>query len=120
MINLAQGLVNSLIVLELLRGKDSLKDIDIFVSTFTNLREAGLTFSIGIGTKLFTWCVYEFRSDDSITVNGTDKHYCGALGELPYDGKKSCIKGFRYGQYHKVADFLESEFIKFCKGASND
>lgn len=117
MITVSQGLKISLVVLELLRNNEELKDIEIDVGTFTNCRECGLTFKImKTGGKSFTWCVYEHRNSDQIIVNGREG-YISMNGELPYkaDSKYDYLNSFDYGNYERCADYLAEEFKYFTE-----
>lgn len=103
MIQLTQGLVNSLVILELLRNDERLKKLTIYVNCFQNCREMGLTFGIG----LMTYCIYEHRNSDQIIINGK-KNWCGHSGDLPYSGedKWSNIASFSPGKYDECAEYL--------------
>lgn len=122
MISIEQGLVNSLIVLELLRNNESLNDFDVTIGTFTNCRECGLTFRVSGNkeTGSFTWCVYEHRNSDQIIVNGKPGYVC-LNGELPYrDGTKwDYLQAFSPGDYENVAEYLVSSIADhFSKEAA--
>ena len=116
MIKLAMGLKKSLMVLEYLRGEDQLQDLGVFVRSFMNGRECGLTFTVQKKdyTKSFTWCVYEHRNCDLIVVNGKE-NWEAANGELPYmaDSDSLYLKGFAYNQYEECADYLAKEFLNY-------
>ena len=123
MITLTKGLQNSLIVLELLRNNDELRDYSIHVGTFTNCREVGLTFivtGIYLENKYhvvdnFTFCVYEHRNSDEIIINGKEGYVC-LNGELPYAGetKYRYIKSFRYDKHDQAADHLASKIKEWA------
>jgi hypothetical protein len=115
MIALSSGLKNSLVVLELLRNNEELKDIPVSVGTFTNSRECGLTFAI-IGKQCFTWCVYEHRNGDSIIINGKSG-YISMNGELPYiaDSNWEYIASFEFGEYSQAAEKLSELVQDFWK-----
>lgn len=117
MIQLNSGLKNSLLVLEHLRDKTDLKDIDVSVGTFTNCRECGLTFFVREEDRDFTWCVYEHRNSDDIIINGKngDNSMCGGL---PYksDSKSDYLELFKYNEHMKCADKLAEMIIDFCGG----
>ena len=103
MINLCQGLINSLIILEILRDDEELNKKDVYVRCFQNLREMGLTFTTGE----MTYCIYEHRNSDSIVINGK-KNWSGGAGDLPYmtDSKWETVKTFSYNEHLKCAECL--------------
>lgn len=113
MIHISNGLKNSLVVLELMRGMDCLSDVDVHVGTFTNCRENGLTFMVFSGRDCFTWCVYEDRSSDSIIVNGKPG-FISLNGDLPYaNDSSSGLASFEYNEHMKCAEFLAKEIKEF-------
>lgn len=116
MISISNGLKNSMVVLELLRNNEELKDVEVDVGAFTNCREVGLTFKIMNGNDSFTWCVYEHRNSDQIIVNGKEG-YINLCGDLPYksDDKYDYLNSFDCGQYERCAKYLADEFIHFVK-----
>jgi hypothetical protein len=117
MLNLGRGLKNSLIVMELLRDDDDLRDVYVSVGAFTNCREVGLTFAAPntLG-NFFTWCIYEHRNSDQIIVNGRPG-LVSWNGVLPYkaDDKYDVIKSFGWGQFQDAADFLKREILEWSK-----
>lgn len=118
MITIAQGLKNSLLVLELLRNDEELKDIDVYIQCFMNCRECGLTFTVADKSyKTKTFCVYEHRNSDEIIVNSKEK-WTSFAGDLPYKGdtKYEYDKAFSYQEYYKCYLYLKEEVIKYTKG----
>ena len=114
MISLSKGLEISLIILEQLRNMEKLKDIDVFVGTFTNREECGLTFKIiKKDLSYFTFCVYEHGNSDEIIINGIDG-YITACGKLPYksDNRWDYIAKFDYNQFLEAAEKLEELIIE--------
>lgn len=109
MINICQGLVNSLIILEILRNDERLDKVDVYVRCFQNLREMGLTFT----TNGMTYCIYEHRNSDAIIINGK-KGWSGGVGDLPYmsDSKWENIKSFSYNEHLKCAECLIKLLLK--------
>ena len=103
MIQLAQGLINSLIILEIIRDDERLKNVNILVRCFQNLREVGLTFT----SNGMTYCIYEHRNSDAIIINGK-KDWTGCSGDLPYktDSKWDAIKTFDFNKHLECADYL--------------
>jgi len=112
MITLSSGLSIGLAILELLRNKDSLQNIDIYVRCFMNCRESGLTFTVGFDIDSPTFCIYEHRNSDEIIVN-SKKGWGGRNGELPYkaDSKHVYDKAFSFNEYVECADYLEEQFL---------
>ena len=113
MVTLSKGLINSLVILEFIRNNEELKNYDISVGTFTNCREAGLTFIVSGYTdknreyhviEPFTYCIYEHRNSDDIIINGKDG-YISANGDLPYNGKYKYdyIVAFEYNQHYECS-----------------
>lgn len=126
-IELAKGLEISLEVLKRLKKRKDL-NADINVGTFTNCREVGLTFAItgyyeGKTYKplsindWFTFCVYEHRNSDDITINGK-QGYINHNGDLPYiaDSKWSYLASSGYKQYNEATDKLVELINKVIKG----
>jgi hypothetical protein len=122
MIQLAEGLKNSLIVLEHLRSNEELakEKIYIAVGTFTNSRECGLTFKVMEKGKSFTWCVYEHRNSDDLIINGK-KGYISSNGELPYitDSKNDYLAEFGYNQHAECADKLTKLILEWYEENGN-
>ena len=131
MITISTGLVNSLIVLELLRNNEELNDkCDISIGAFTNCRECGLTFTPFsykddegefVHTEPFTFCVYEHRNSDDIILNGKDG-WISLNGHLPYqaDSKSVYIASFPYSEHYKCAEkitelILEKRLVAIAK-----
>lgn len=117
MINLENGLKNSLIILEHLRNNKDLKNVNINVGTFTNCRECGLTFKVmEKNTKSFTWCIYEHRNSDFIIINGK-QGYISMNGELPYKGNSqySYLAEFHWNQHLECANKLAELIISKTK-----
>lgn len=115
MITLERGLKISIVILELLRDKEALKDIPVTINCFTNCREQGLTYVCHAG-KSFTWCTYEHRNTDSIIINGKPG-YVNLNGDLPYSGdsKWEYLKEFGYNEFDECADALTEMILDFYK-----
>lgn len=109
MLDLAAGLKNSLIIMELLRDREELQDIPVLVGTFTNCREVGLTFYVHAKGKAqdMTFCVYQHRNSDDIIINGKSG-YISLAGELPYisDNKYEYLGKFAVNEYTQAAECL--------------
>ena len=114
MISLCPGLRNSLVVLELLREKEALAHLNLYVQTFHNCREMGLTFTLHEGPPPYrTYCVYEHRNSDEIIVNHSDG-WVGMGGSLPYQGDKYTYdKAFKPGEYDACAEFLAGQVLAY-------
>jgi hypothetical protein len=114
MITISRGLSHSLKVLSYIKKDNTLKKINIYVGTFTNCRESGLTFIVSKkdNSDYFTFCVYEHRNSDNIIINGR-KGYLTMNGSLPYSGgsKYEYLDSFQYNEDKKVAKRL-SNLIK--------
>jgi len=118
MIYLKSGLRISLVVLEILRNDEELKDVDVSVACFTNCRECGLTFTVYTHPHFSqtTYCVYEHRNSDEIIVNHKED-WCGMNGDLPYmaDSKYKYDASFSYNEYEKCAQFLKDKFLQWVE-----
>jgi len=115
MIQLSNGLKNSLIILEHLRDMEDLDGIHISVGTFTNCREGGLTFMVdNKDYESFTFCIYEHRNSDEIIINGKEGHIT-MNGQLPYkaDNKWTVLDCFKWNQHYECAEKLSKLIIDF-------
>lgn len=125
-VELKQGLVNSMIVLELLRNDEQLnRCCEIYVECFINCRECGLTFTLHYckddNEKIFypkfdnrwTYCVYEHRNSDQIIINGK-KNWTSWNGDLPYseDNAHKYFASFNYGEHYKAYQWLKDKFLE--------
>lgn len=113
MIKLNSGLQDSLVILEILRNSYDLRNIGIYVGTFMNCREMGLTFTVYDKTdKPFTWCVYESRGGDNIVINGR-KDFFHISDTLPYCDNYRNLAEFDFGEYHEAAAKLTDMILKY-------
>lgn len=121
MITLKEGLKTGLVILELLRDDERLKNIPIYVECFINCREGGLTFTVKGQTKSMTYCIYEHRNSDNIIVNGKE-NWSSFSDDLPYAGedKWDCIKSFGYGKYFECFQWLSNEFVRKFEEMKDD
>ena len=115
-LELTNGLTNSLKVLGILKKDKTLAGISIYVGTFTNCREQGLTFiADNKKGRPFTWCVYEHRNSDEIIINGKPG-FITLAGELPYKGDKTqYLASFKFGAYRNAANTLSAFIREYVK-----
>lgn len=120
-ITMPQGLINSFEVLKRLKKRTEIKDYEIYLGTFTNCRELGLTFYPAwlkdeLLNKTKTFCIYEHRNSDEIIINGKDG-YINHNGDLPYcgDSKWKYLGIASYEDYDKATDILVKEILKIKK-----
>ena len=110
----SQGLLVSEKVLKFVKRElNSFKSngSNVYIGTFTNLRECGLTYMCYDKGRTFTFCTYEHRNSDGIIINGKEGLVC-ANGELPYGGNKwDCLASFNCGEYEQAGMKL-AELIK--------
>jgi hypothetical protein len=113
-IEMPQGLTNSFEVLKRIKKDKTLNKYRIFIGTFTNCRELGLTFIVQLMDNgfdsLFTFCVYEHRNSDSIIINGK-KGMVSLNGDLPYisDNKYDYLGSATYKDYDGAAKILSDK-----------
>jgi hypothetical protein len=118
MITIDEGLKYSLKILKYLRKNKNIKKIPIYIGTFTNCREQGLTFRVSLNNSCdaFTWCVYQHRNSDDIIINGKEG-FITMNGDLPYSGDSShtYLASFRYDKFEECANKLAKMIITFWK-----
>lgn len=89
---------------------------NVFVSSFLNGREAGLTYTVMVrGNQTRTFSVYEHRNFDTVVING-QTNWNGE--DLPYtaDDKHRFFAEIPGGEYQRVA----KDLTYFLKAAQNN
>ena len=105
------GLDVSLKVLDSLKRQKGIGEV--YIGTFTNCRECGLTFIINDFNHAFTFCVYEHRNSDEIIINGKEG-FISANGDLPYNGetKWDYLKVFKPKEFEACAESLAQMIVE--------